>query len=45
MYWFGALLKMDSNPGKVLSSIVNGETFIFVNEEILLEYKQVLSLR
>lgn len=38
-----ALLKMDSNPGKVLSSIVNGETFIFVNEEILLEYKKVLS--
>ena len=38
-----ALLKMDSNPEKVLSSIVNGETFIFVNEEILLEYKKVLS--
>ena len=34
---------MDSNPGEVLSSIVNGETFIFVNEEILLEYKKVLS--
>ena len=38
-----ALLKMDSNPGKVFSSIINGETFIFVNEEILAEYKKVLS--
>ena len=38
-----ALLNFDSNPGKVLRSVLSGETIPLVNDEILAEYQEVLS--
>ena len=38
-----ALLNFQSNPGKVLLSVFNGETIPLVNEEILAEYREVLA--
>ena len=38
-----ALLNFDSNPGKVLVSVLNGETIPLVNKEILAEYREVLA--
>ena len=38
-----ALLNIQSNPGKVLLSVFNGETIPLVNEEILAEYREVLA--
>ena len=38
-----ALLNMESNPGKVLLSVFNGETVPLMNEEIMTEYRDVLA--
>ena len=38
-----ALLNIDSNPGAVLLSAINGETIPLLNEEILAEYRNVLA--
>lgn len=38
-----ALLNMDSNPGRVLISVLNGETVPFMNAEIMAEYRAVLA--
>lgn len=38
-----ALLNVDSNPGKVLSSVFNGETIPLMNEEVMAEYRDVLT--
>ena len=38
-----ALLNFNSNPGKVLLSVLNRETIPLVNDEILAEYREVLS--
>ena len=38
-----ALLHFNSNPGTVLLSVLNGETIPLVNDEILAEYREVLS--
>ena len=38
-----ALLNFQSNPGRVLLSVFNGETIPLVNEEILAEYRDVLA--
>lgn len=38
-----ALLNMDSNPGRVLLSVFSGETVLFMNAEILSEYRDVLA--
>ena len=40
-----ALLHFNSNPGTVLLSVFNGETIPLVNDEILAEYREVLSRR
>ena len=38
-----ALLNINSNPGKVLLSVFNGETRPLLNEEIIAEYQDVLA--
>lgn len=38
-----ALLNMDSHPGRVLLSVLNGETVPFMNAEIMTEYRAVLA--
>ena len=38
-----ALLNINSNPGKVLLSVFNGETRPLLNEEIVAEYRDVLA--
>ena len=38
-----ALLNMDSNPGRVLLSVLSGETVLFMNAEIMSEYRDVLA--
>ena len=38
-----ALLNMDSNPGRVLLSVLNGETVPFLNAGIMSEYRDVLA--
>lgn len=38
-----ALLNMDSNPGRVLLSVLSGKTALFLNEEIMSEYRNVLA--
>ena len=38
-----ALLNSRSNPGQVLLSVFNGETVPLINEEILAEYREVLT--
>lgn len=38
-----ALLNVESNPGKVLLSVFNGETILLMNEEIMTEYRDVLA--
>ena len=38
-----ALLNINSNPGKVLLSVFNGETRPLLNAEIIAEYRDVLS--
>ena len=40
-----ALLNSESNPGQVLLSVFNGQTVLLVNEEILAEYREVLSCK
>ena len=38
-----ALLNIDSNPGRVLLSVFNGETIPLMNAEIMTEYREVLA--
>ena len=38
-----ALLNMDSNPGRVVLSVLSGETTLFMNAEIMSEYRDVLA--
>ena len=38
-----ALLNINSNPGKVLLSVFNGETCPMLNSEIVAEYRDVLA--